>query len=52
MRRYFEDVVYEKADLQTAFHYSIDPGKNRIKKALFSLPHITGLLHQYDIVIK
>lgn len=48
----FENTHLEKADLRTAFHYTINPEKNKIKKAIFSLPHVIGLLHQYDIVIK
>jgi len=47
----FENTNLEKADLRTAVHYSINPEKNKIKKAIFSLPHIAGLLHQYQIVI-
>lgn len=47
----FEHTILEKADLRTAYNYSIDPGQNRIKKAKFSLAGIPGLLHQYDILI-
>ena len=42
----------EKADFSTAKNYSINPAFNKIKKARFSVPEITGLLHQYDIVIE
>ncbi len=48
----FEHTILEKADLRTAYNYSIDPGQNRIKKAKFSLAGIPGLLHQYDISIE
>lgn len=47
----FENTVLEKADLRTAFNYSIDPERNRIKKARFSLTGIAGLLDTYDIEI-
>jgi uncharacterized protein YjbI with pentapeptide repeats len=48
----FENTNLEKADLLTAYNYSFDPELNRIKKAKFSVPAVTGLLHKYDIDIK
>ena len=50
-RAIFEDTILEKADLRTAYNYSIDPDKNRIKKARFSIPGVVGLLDKYDIEI-
>jgi len=47
----FDNTILEKADLRTSFNYSLDPEKNKIKKAKFSLPAVTGLLHKYDIEI-
>jgi uncharacterized protein YjbI with pentapeptide repeats len=47
----FDHTNLEKADFRTAFNYSVDPENNRIKKAKFSLPGVTGLLHKYDIEI-
>jgi uncharacterized protein YjbI with pentapeptide repeats len=47
----FENTNLEKADFRTAYDYSIDPERARIKKARFSIPGITGLLDKYDIVI-
>ncbi|MFT3739909.1 MAG: pentapeptide repeat-containing protein [Breznakibacter sp.] len=47
----FDQTVLEKADLRTAINYSIDPTRNRIKKARFSLPHVVGLLHRFDIEV-
>ena len=47
----FDATNLEKADLRTALHYSIDPQQNRIKKAKFSWPALTGLLDRYQIVI-
>jgi fluoroquinolone resistance protein len=47
----FENAIIEKADFRTSFNYSIDPEKNRIKKARFSLSGIAGLLSKYDIEI-
>ena len=48
----FENTNLEKADFRTAYNYSIDPEKARIKKARFSIPGITGLLDKYDIQIE
>jgi uncharacterized protein YjbI with pentapeptide repeats len=48
----FDNTNLEKADLRTARNYSIDPEKNRIKKARFSASGIAGLLDKYDIVIE
>jgi len=47
----FENTILEKADFRTSYNYSIDPEINRIKRAKFSLNHVTGLLHKYDIEI-
>jgi fluoroquinolone resistance protein len=51
-RATFENTTLEKADLRTAFNYSIDPEINRIKKAKFSRDGIAGLLEKYEIVIE
>ena len=48
----FDNTILEKADLRTAYHYSINPEKNNIKKAKFSLPEVVGLLNNYDIEIQ
>ncbi|PQJ11545.1 hypothetical protein CJD36_007020 [Flavipsychrobacter stenotrophus] len=47
----FNKTILEKADLRTAYNYSLDPELNRIKKAKFSHHGISGLLSKYDIVI-
>ena len=47
----FDNTILEKTDFRTSFNYSIDPDINRIKKARFSLPAVTGLLDKYDIEI-
>ena len=48
----FERTVLEKADLRKALHYSIDPAMNRVKKAMFSLEGVRGLLTKFDILIE
>jgi uncharacterized protein YjbI with pentapeptide repeats len=47
----FDRTNLEKADLQSAFNYIINPEINKIKKAKFSLAGVSGLLIQYDIEI-
>jgi uncharacterized protein YjbI with pentapeptide repeats len=48
----FENTILEKANLRSAYNYALDPEINRIKKAKFSLPAVTGLLSKYDIDIQ
>jgi uncharacterized protein YjbI with pentapeptide repeats len=48
----FENTNLEKADLRTAFNYSINPEINKVKKAKFSLPAVIGLLDKHDIEIE
>src|SRR5664280_413093 len=47
----FDNSILEKTDFRTSFNYSIDPEKNRIRKARFSMTGIRGLLEKYDIEI-
>lgn len=48
----FDHTILEKSDLSSSFNYSINPEKNKIRKAVFSIPEVTGLLHSYDILIR
>ena len=47
----FEKTNLEKADFRTAINFTIDPEKNRLKKARFSSAGLPGLLYKYDIEI-
>lgn len=47
----FDHSNLENTDFRTAYHYSIDPVNNRIKKAKFSLQGLPGLLEKYNIQI-
>ena len=47
----FENTIIEKADFRRSYNYSIDPDKNKIRKAVFSLESVEGLLFKYDIQI-
>ncbi len=48
----FDATGLEKADLRNSINYSIDPDRNRIKKAKFSLHGAIGLLDKYDIEVE
>ena len=47
----FENSNLEKTDLRDSYNYSIDPDRNKLKSAKFSLPDVIGLLDKYDIEI-
>lgn len=51
-RAVFIDTIANKADFSTSYDYSFDPEKNKIKKAIFSMEGLKGLLEKYDIVVK
>lgn len=46
----FSNTILDKADFRTAINYSIDPERNKLKKARFSSLNLGGLLHKYDLV--
>ncbi len=48
----FDHTSLERADLSTAFGYTIDPEANSIRKARFSLSGVAGLLDKYGIRIE
>ena len=48
----FETTDLSKADFRDAIGFIIDPEKNKLKKAIFSLNNISGLLVKYDLVIE
>ena len=47
----FDNTILEKVDFRTSSNYSIDPEKNKIKNAIFSLSGVQGLLDKYSIKI-
>ncbi len=47
----FDDTTLLKADFQTAFNYLIDPLRNKVRGAKFSLPEAVGLLKGLGVVI-
>ena len=51
-RAIFEGTNLEKTDFGEAINYSFDPGKNILKKTIFSSSGVKGLLSGFDIIIK
>lgn len=51
-RALFDRTILEKADFRTAYNYTIDPEKNTLKKAKFSVAGLPGLLRKYNIDIE
>jgi len=47
----FNHTILEQADFRTATGFAIDPSKNRIKKARFTLSGLPGLVSHHGIVI-
>jgi uncharacterized protein YjbI with pentapeptide repeats len=48
----FDRTNLEKADLSSARNFSLDPEKNRIRRAKFSAHGLVGLLEKYDLVVE
>jgi len=48
----FENTILEKADFRSSYNFRIDPDRNRIKKARFSIYGLAGLLDKYDLAIE
>lgn len=51
-RSEFAKAIANKANFKTSYNYTIDPTKTKIKKAVFSLDGLKGLLYKHDIIVK
>lgn len=51
-RSEFDRAIAIKANFSTSYNYTIDPEKTRIKKAVFSINGLKGLLYKHDIIVK
>lgn len=51
-RAEFDKGIANKANFKRAYHYTIDPTKTKLKKAVFALEGVKGLLYRHDIVVK
>ena len=50
-RSEFKWATADKCDFRTSYNYTIDPSKTKLKKALFSLKEVKGLLFTHDIIV-
>lgn len=48
----FSDTIANKADFTTSYNFTIDPEKNKLRKAVFSQAGLKGLLEKYDLIIR
>ena len=51
-RSEFNKAIANKANFRTSYNYAIDPEKTKVKKAIFSLSEVKGLLYKHDLKIK
>lgn len=51
-RSEFSKAIANKADFSTSYNYTIDPEKTKIKKAVFSINGLKGLLSKHDIIVQ
>ncbi|MBD3581122.1 pentapeptide repeat-containing protein [Flavobacterium selenitireducens] len=48
----FSDTIAIRTDFLTSFNYTMDPQKNKLKKAIFSKDGVSGLLAHHEIIVK
>ncbi|MFC4261557.1 pentapeptide repeat-containing protein [Ferruginibacter yonginensis] len=48
----FDQTRLNAANFSTAINFNINPLHNSIKKAVFTMPSVVGLLNHFDIVVK
>ena len=51
-RSEFDKANVSKTNFKTSYNYTINPESTKIKKAIFSLEGVKGLLYKYDIIVK
>lgn len=51
-RSEFALAIANKANFKTSYNYTIDPTKTKLKKAVFSLAEVKGLLFKHELVIQ
>jgi len=51
-RSEFDKAIANKANFKTSYNYTIDPSKTKVKKAIFSLKEVKGLLFKHDLLVK
>ncbi|WP_294819700.1 pentapeptide repeat-containing protein [uncultured Flavobacterium sp.] len=47
----FDGTIAQRADFSTSYNFSIDPERNKLRRARFSQEGLKGLLEKYEIVV-
>ncbi|MCC9070451.1 pentapeptide repeat-containing protein [Flavobacterium sp. F-65] len=50
-RSEFDRAIANKTDFKTSYNYTLDPSRVKLKKAIFSLKEVKGLLFKHDIIV-
>ncbi len=50
-RTEFDKAIANKADFSTSRNYTIDPKATKLKKAVFSIENLSGLLFKHDVFV-
>ena len=50
-RAEFAKAIANKANFKTSYNYTIDPKTTKLKKSIFSLEGVKGLLYKHDIIV-
>ncbi|WP_417351599.1 pentapeptide repeat-containing protein [Flavobacterium alkalisoli] len=48
----FMDTIANKTDFYSSYNFTIDPEKNKLKRAIFSQSGLKGLLTKHEIIVK
>lgn len=51
-RSEFAKAIANKANFKSSYNYTIDPTKTKLKKAIFSLREVKGLLFKHDVIVE
>jgi uncharacterized protein YjbI with pentapeptide repeats len=51
-RAEFAKAIANKANFKSSYNYTIDPKTTKLKKAIFSLEGLKGLLYKHEIIVK
>ncbi|MGI4804119.1 MAG: pentapeptide repeat-containing protein, partial [Janthinobacterium lividum] len=50
-RTLFSNTILNEVDFTSAYNFSIDPEKNKLKKAKFVVAGLQGLLEKYNLIV-
>jgi uncharacterized protein YjbI with pentapeptide repeats len=50
-RSEFDKAIAIKTNFKTSYNYTINPERTKIRKAIFSIDGLKGLLFKHDIIV-